>query len=242
VKHVYDRLLEQSAHLDNLIGKVHSATSARRASAHDGDRVYAPLIQHITFDQGAQGAQDIVFQIPENLKFYVERVNFYVGFRMVTIDETVDGPSENVFRPCVFTHYEEANNPLVQFDAASVDALVAFSETYFNGQQVVSRVLQNTPTPVSHFYSGALSMRQTSSNGTFATSAFDLYYANSSFPSGLLFAKPWYLPGGASVTLKVSPVFAGLRVDPASSEEANVTARNEYRFTAVLDGYKKVMS
>jgi len=238
---IAQHLLRQSNKLDELCAQASAQVSARSFSMHDGDRVYAPLVGHAIFEQGSVAAQDLIFQIPENLKFEVERVQFFVGFRLKTTNADVDGPSERTFRPCVFTHYEQANYPRVQYDPASMDVLIQISETYIDAKgQSRSRVLQNMPTPVAHFYSGAISMRQTSSNFAAPNNA-DLYYANFSFPSGFLFAKPWELPGGSSVTIKVSPIFAGVRFDPAYNTSApNVTALNEYRFTAVLDGFKRV--
>lgn len=237
-EYVASHIMRQSKELDALAEQVANAVSARRSSLHDADRVYAPLIGHVYFDQGSAAAQDIIFQVPENVRFYVERITFYPAFRLKTTDAVVDGPSEVSFRPCVFTSYEQANYPRIQTDAASMDALVQISETYTVNGVPRSRTLQNMPTPVSHFYSGAASMRQTCRNNA---TAVDLYYANFAFPSGFMFSKPWFLPGGTSVTVKVSPIFAGVRIDPAfNTQEPNFSALNEYRFTAVFDGFKRV--
>jgi hypothetical protein len=235
-------LRKQQRQIDEMVARAEKAVRKQRYSAQDGDRITYSFVGSVDFPQQNDTAQDVIFTVPEQQDFFAERLAFFPFFRYETTDEANNGPSEVSYRPCVFTSYEGVFNPRIQTDAAAVDCSIALSETFYNekGQQI-SRAMQNMPTPVELFRSGAVNYRRGGRTGLGGVQdpQIDPYYAGFEFPTAMLFSIPWFLPGGTSVTVKIAPNFAGVREDPVLTN-ADQTNLNAYRVTAVLSGYKRI--
>lgn len=229
----FQQIQAQQEQLETLLTDVSELLQLRRAANFDADRVNYTFVAEAVFAQGDSNARDLVFVVPDSNDFVVERLGLYPFFRFVTTDEGANGPPEQSFRPCVFTSYEGTFNPNIEVDAAAMDCYVSISETLVRAGTSLNRSYQNIPTPVQLLFSGAINYRRG------GNPVVDPYYSSFQFPGGLVFPCPYLLPAGSSMTVKVAPLFAGLRVDPAAPA-ANETLQNEYRVTAVLEGYKKV--
>jgi len=237
MKDVLEAIHEQQETIEALLGDVNSMLKLRREALHDADRVNYTFVGEQRFAQGDSNARDIVFTIPDSGGFVAERIALYPSFRFVTTDEVANGPPEQSFRPCVFVSYEGAFSPDLPADAASMDCYVTLTETFTQGGAPVNRAYQNIPIPVQLLFCGAVNYRRGGNTQTGGSG--DPYYSTFQFPGGFVFPKEYLLPAGSSLTIKVAPLFAGLRVDPATPG-ADETLQNEYKVTAVLEGYKKV--
>jgi hypothetical protein len=245
-------LQKQHKKLDGLLTKAEKLIKDRRVTARDGDRVEYRFIESAVFAQQDNTARDIVFAIPEGQDFVAERFSLYVAQRFVTPDPANYGPDEVVHRPCIFSFFEGAYNQAgytrFEYDAASIDCFLQFSENYQVGGKTFSRSYQNMPFPAQLCFSGGINYKPTlfsQINTNAGYFGFDMYYATFQHPSGLLFPVQWYLPGGSDFQIKIAPNFASLRSDPNDVDifdnpigDPNI--QNEYKLTAVLEGYKVV--
>ena len=106
--------------------------------------------------------------------------------------------------------------------------------------KLVSRQLQNIPTPSQLFYSSPVNYRGGQLNGL-AISATPDHYPSFQFPSAGVFPKDYLIPAGGALTCRVAPTFAGVRSDPAEPS-GDGTLQNEYKVTVTLEGQKRVVS
>lgn len=231
-----EALKDQQEKLEELLGDANQLLKLRRDSLHDADRVNYTFVGDAIFAQGDSNARDVVFTVPDSSDFVVERIGLYPSFRFVTTDEAANGPPEESFRPCIFAFYEGSYNEDLSVDAASMDCYVSLSETFERNGQPVNRAYQNIPTPIQLLFCGAVNYRR---GGDASAGQFDPYYSSFQFPGGYVFPCTYLLPAGGSLTIKIAPLFAGLRSDPAEPG-FDPTLQNEYKVIAVLEGYKKV--
>lgn len=241
-----DELFKQHQKLDALLSRVEKLIKERRSDVPEGERVAYRFIESLTFRQQDNTARDIVFAIPEDSDFVAKRFNLYPFVRFVTPDPAVNGPDELVFRPCIYSFfegaYDQAGYARFDYDAASVDCFIQFSENFLvNGKQT-SRSYQNMPFPAQIAFSEGINYKPTAftqvntTNGYFG---FDRYYASFQFPSAMMFPVDWYLPGGSDFQIKIAPSFASVRSEPGNPA-GDLTLQNEYQLVAVLEGYKVV--
>jgi hypothetical protein len=226
-------VLKQQKRLDELIGGADKLYGERFSA---GDKEYYAHQQEITFLQGDNAAQNVVFTIPEGTDFYAERLSAFPSYRFVTTDEATNGPPERTYRPCVMAFYEQAFFPLVENDAewGAVDFRFELQETFYRGGQAVSRSLQNEPIPAQLLFSGPCDYRPGYTISTITAGRFNSF----SFPTAMEFPIPLLLNGGSALRMAVNPTFAGLREDPANP--ANSLARqNEYKLTVILEGQRR---
>jgi hypothetical protein len=233
---VPEQIKAQEKKLQALLDRVDRISRLREYFV--GDRSDYAFIGEVFFPQGDTTAQDVVFQIPEDAAYVATRMSIYPAFKFTTTDEATFGPPEVSYRPCVFTSMWGVGTPQLNVDNASLDCFVQLSENYNANGQSITRALQNMPTPVQLFYSSGINYKplQTSASINTRYSCFE-------FPTALVFDEDYLLPPGSSITAKVSPSFAQLRVDPAliaqpSFDPSDLELQNEYRITVVLEGYK----
>jgi len=233
------RLVEQQKEIDELLTRVERLRARRRDRVRDGDRIDYAFVDSITFSERDNAAQNIVFTVPQETDYVAERLSFYPSYRFVTTDEAANGPDEIPFRPCVFSGYEGAMLNSFELDSVAgiVDCVVDISEDYRLGSKTKSRRYQNISTPVSMFYSGAINYRQGFSVGGVLSA--DVRYDGFEFASTMPFPCPYLLAGGSSLTIRIAPILAAQRL-PTTGPNADPTQQNEYRVTAVLEGFKKV--
>jgi hypothetical protein len=231
----FDTIREQQEKLDALLQDVNELLKLRRDALYDSDRVEYSFVGETVFVQGDSNARDVVFTVPDSSDFVAERLALYPFYRVVSEDESTYGPNEESFRPCVLSSYEQAYAFGLSSDASSLDLYVNISETFMRAGQPVSRSYQNIPTPSQLIFSGAINYRP----GYTDTRAKETYYDGFSFPTAMVFPHAYMIPAGGSLTVKVAPLFAGLRYDPASPS-AQPAIQNEYKIAVVLEGYKRV--
>jgi hypothetical protein len=231
----FDQQLQmQQKKIDDLLAQVEDLRLKKASSYDAGDRIDYAFNDAVTFAQGSNPAQNIVFTIPEQTTvFEAERLSLYAGYRLVSTDPATDGVDEAAFRPCAFTWYSEALNRGIDTASAVglVDMFVEISETYYLDGRAITRSYQNLPIPSELFFSGAVNYQQMTLAGGAAANAFFNCFE---FPSALIFPCPYLLTGGSSVTIRLAPTFAGLRTDPQTSTQ------NEYQVRALLEGKKVV--
>lgn len=231
-------LIEQQKAIDELLQEASDLLKLRRDSLYDSDRVDYSFVGEAFFVQGDSNARDVVFTVPDSSDFVAERFAIYPFYRVVNQDEATFGPDEESYRPCVLASFESAYAFGLESDASSMDLYVSLAETFTAGTQPVNRSYQNIPTPAQLLFSGAVNYRPGYNDGV-VSSQERTYYDGFQFPTSLLFACPYLLPRGSSVTVKLAPLFAGLRYDPAAPD-AVPEVQNQYKVAVVLEGYKKV--
>lgn len=194
-------------------------------------------VAELEFDEQSQSSQQTSILIPEEHGVYFSRVSVYPEARLYTTGGDSNDPSEVTFRPCLQTSTEHCFSRLVEYDPAAMDLRLSFSEVFSTKGRSFSRDIQNGPIPSQLLFSDGQNYRANLIAGGLATEGAP--YPSFDHGPGLFFCRPWYMPAGSSISVTVTPTFAGVREDPASFE-ADPTQKNKYRVKVVLDGFKVV--
>lgn len=234
----FDDIKDQQKNIHEMIQAVDSLF-AMQDGVRDGDLVDYTFVGEVTFLQQENAAKDVIFQIPESCDFFARRMMVLPSFRFVTPDTATNGADEISFRPCILSSTVGAFAPNFQGDRAAMDIMISIAESYSVNGQLVSRQLQNIPTPAQLFYSSPINYR--GGQRTLAISATPDHYPSFQFPSAGVFPKDYFIPAGGSLTCRVAPNFAGVRSDPAEPG-GDGSLQNEYKVTITLEGQKRVVS
>ena len=170
------------------------------------DRVPMVLTESCVVRQGEVSNVSMTFSIPTGVTFWGHRIMLVPQYRNAPLDDSAGG---TVWSKASWTAEQRA------FDTGysqALDLLWRIS-THIGGK---TYEYQNAPCSIPLMYSHC---------PPDWTSA-------SSYPSGLTFDQEWYLPGGSSMTVTLTPTFTASAVAPNM---------NEYRIVGLLFGGKDVL-
>lgn len=169
------------------------------------DRVPMALVRHAQIPQGSTGTVSVTFTIPTEQVFWGQRLELIPQVRSVPLDGTT---AARVWNRASWT-VEQGSFPASVYSAA-IDVLWRISSSVDG----VSYEYQNAPCSIPACF-GASPYR----------------WSQGAFPSALTFDQEWYLPGGSSLNLALTPTYTDLAVAPDFYM---------YRIVGILSGTKEV--
>jgi len=182
----------------------------------EGDRDSYFLHDSYTFRSGSLLEQDLVLNNPLDAVFFGTRLNLFLDKRLIDDSAApVTGPNnERTFRPVDWTPINDWPGTLVPPEANATFQIRSSRGVY-----------NSAPLAISH----AFSTRAGSFMGALAVSAY---------LGGLDFHRPFPIPRGEAMTVRVSPSYT--RALSADGSFPDLTSVPQYRVTAVVTGYKRV--
>lgn len=171
----------------------------------ESDRVPQVLVRYAVIPQGSYSNVSATFSIPQDVNFLGQRLELVPQVRSVPLDGSA--PAKTWARASWTC---EQATFLSGGYVAALDVLWRITSTVGG----VSKEYQNAPCSIPML---------------FCTSAQEWYGA--AFPSALEFDQEWYLPGGSTLTVTLTPTY----MDMATAPDAY-----EYRVLCALSGTKEV--
>jgi hypothetical protein len=179
-----------------------------------GDKCAMFLSGSYVFLTGDNSPGTITMVVPADSDFYGQRLNLYLGSRLIDQGDLTGLGTDLTFRPAAWVSINNAEDINNNYAVQDANASWNLSDTYNGSYQ------GNTPLNIAACYSGQ-----------YGQGSVHAQVPLSAWPGGRDFFIPRKIRRGSTVTINITPTFSRVQ---------NETVKTQFRVVGVMTGYKVV--